>query len=242
MDAKFLEKEEKLIRQSILRKYDKSNDHAAPLYDGIVNIEKYISAKPRICWILKEPYDSEYPANEGGGWSITKDYLGQKQELLAPALHNSDTWRRITYITYSLLNNFLPYGKLAYITDKPEMADSLQNIAVLNIGKMPATSTAKDADIAYKYDFWKPILLRQINSYDPHILIFGNTFKYFLLDLGLSENEVQYVDNVEYVVSKNKLYLSAYHPAVRPVTISEEVYCNEIIDTVKKNIKKLVLD
>ncbi|GHV76101.1 hypothetical protein AGMMS49942_09220 [Spirochaetia bacterium] len=241
MDTSLLEKEEKLIRQSIRRKYDKSNDNAAPLYDGVVDAEKYLSAKPKICWILKEPYDSDYPAYEGGGWSIVKDYLGQDKDKLAPQLQASQTWRRITYVTYSILNKFLAYSKLSNIKEKPEMADALREIAAINVSKMPATSTSKDAAIKKKYEFWKPVLLRQLKSYDPQILIFGNTFKHFRVDLEIDDAEMKGDPKLYYVLKNNKLYLNAYHPGVRGYTISEGDYCQGLIDVVKKNIKKLQL-
>ncbi len=47
-----------------------------PIYDGVVDAEAYLASKPRIMWILKEPYD-DFDAKghpQGGGWTMFKDF------------------------------------------------------------------------------------------------------------------------------------------------------------------------
>ena len=54
---------------------NKENRQDCRMYDGIVDIDRYLSIFrkfPQILWILKEAHDGRTP---GGGWSITEDVL-----------------------------------------------------------------------------------------------------------------------------------------------------------------------
>ena len=47
-----------------------------PIYDGLVDAEAYLASKPKVMWILKEPYD-DFDAEgmpAGGGWTMFKDF------------------------------------------------------------------------------------------------------------------------------------------------------------------------
>ena len=44
------------------------NKNILPISDGIINVEKYLKAKFKILWILKESNDVEN--GEGGDWSL----------------------------------------------------------------------------------------------------------------------------------------------------------------------------
>jgi hypothetical protein len=204
---------------------------AKPIYDGI-NPEKYGRSKYRICWILKEGYEGGGTEHEGGDW-----YWHDAFEL---ETHdgNTQTWRPMTYVTYSLLHGFQPYATLPKI-DK-DMAKVFQEIAYVNINKMPAGKKSKLTEIAQQYEFWKPVLLWQIEAYDPHIIIcgFGNVFWNFANDLGITKDEVKQYHEIEYVVKNHKLYLNVWHPAY-PSKRAIYDYEQDIIDMVQNNIKQL---
>jgi hypothetical protein len=112
------------------------------------------------------------------------------------------------------------------------MARCLSEIAIINFNKMPAATESNNADIAKKYEYWKPILHWQLKQYDPQIIIFGNTFQHFKEDLRIKDSDKRnYGNSVDYYVRDNKIYLYAYHPS--QWTISKEKYVQDIIDVVK---------
>jgi hypothetical protein len=235
MNVEYLEKEQDLINGYIYRFCcDKITKSAEPIYDGIVNIEKYIKSKYKICWILKEPYDEDN--GKGGGWSLTNDILNQKA-LYPEIIGNSPTWQPMVYVTYSLLHGFISWKDMDWIRDEPEMAQCLNEIALINVNKMPASHRSDDSDIATKYEYWKPILHWQLKQYDPQILIFGNTFEHFKDDLKIKDNELESKYNVVYVVRDKKIYAHAYHPA--QTRISRGEYVQGIINVIKLNIDKI---
>lgn len=232
MNSEELKEEQKLIEEYIYRFYDKKDKSSEPIYDGIVNEEKYISSKYKIAWVLKEAYDED--DCKGGGWSLVKDNL-DKENLYPEFIGNSPTLQTMIYVTYSLLNNFIPYSEMDYIRDMPEMAQSLREIAFININKMPAFRRSNDNEIYVKYQYWKPILHWQLKKYSPEIIIFGNTFSHFYEDLDLSEQMKKQGDCIDYFIKDKRLLISAYHPAQTQIT--KDRYVQGIIDVVKENVK-----
>jgi hypothetical protein len=228
-----LQKEEELIAEDIdMFCQDMISDKAKPVYDGVVNVEKYVNGeKYRICWVLKELYDKE-----GGDWYLC-DFLSDETRWREIAKH--PVWKRGIYTTYGIINNFIDYSEMDYICDDPEMVQCLSHIAVINVNKTPASTTSSDANIARKYKHFKPVLLRQLKQYDPQIIIFGKTFQHFQNDLGIKDEELTnyYKDKKKprYIVKNGKLYVDAYHPAVRQSTMTEADYVQSIIDIVEMN-------
>lgn len=234
MNIEYLEKEQELINGYVYRFCDKITESAKPILDGVVNIEKYLNSKYRVCWVLKEPYDED--DRKGGGWSLTNDLLNQ-ENLYQNVIGRSPTFQPMIYVTYSLLNGLMPYSDMDWIRDAPEMAQCLNQIALININKMPAAARSSEADLAAKYEYWKPILHWQLKQYDPQIIIFGNTFHHFQHDLKINDEELITTNNVNYVVKDKKLYAHAYNPA--QIYIKREDYVQGLISVVKSNIDKL---
>jgi hypothetical protein len=207
---------------------------AKPITDGVVDVEKYLNSKPRICWVLKEAYCES--GKGGGGWSLTGELLSGEHvyDEFIRGSPSRQTWEPVVYTTYALLHDFVAYGDMTRISDAPEMAQCLNNIALVNVGKMPGDTRSNDADIAAKYEFWKPILHWQLKQYDPQIVIFGNTFQYFQRDLGISDDERKQTGRETICVVKNKkIYVWAYHPA--QTIITRDDYVQQIINGVKEN-------
>jgi hypothetical protein len=230
LDIGSLKREQGLIETAIEELGD--TDTKGPITDGVIDVEKYLNAQYRICWVLKEAYDGD---GDKGGWPLgsllgTDDVYGK----FLRDTPSKKTWERVAYVTHALLHNFIPYREMNCIRNDPQMAQCLNQIAVVNVGKMPAATHSNDAGIAAKYEIWKPILHRQLNSYAPQIIIFGNTFQHFQSDLGIGDNELILYGNVKYAIKGKKLFIWAYHPAQWSI-ISKETYVQEIIDVVKEN-------
>jgi hypothetical protein len=97
---------------------EKDNRQDYPIYDGIVDIDRYLSVSPKILWILKEPYDGFDKNGKpcGGGYSITEDVFA-----CAEKSGDKPPFAPIAYVTYSLFNNFLKYSEMDLVTEDPRI-------------------------------------------------------------------------------------------------------------------------
>ncbi len=143
----------------------------------------------------------------------------------------NSTFSPIIYATYGILNNFMIWDKMDYIIDNPNMIDILQNIALINIRKLSGGATSKDKEIQTAYNKYKSLILKQIEVFEPDIIIGGNTIKYLYDDLGLSNFQKKGNYPVDYYTSNEKIIIDAYHPAAR---IDKEQYCDSIVSSVKE--------
>lgn len=234
MTAKELELKEDEIQNEIKTLAEKHNlitENLLPIYDGIYSAEKYLSASLRLMWVLKEPYDDadENGSPCGGGWSIPKDLFKNPSDYAGGGL----SAKMVTRLSYCLLND-KKFAESQDLNSKPEIAEALQNIAYINISKMPAGTTTNDATLPEKYNIWKTILQKQIEIYSPDVIIFGNTFNYFASDL-FDGNYPE--PNLKFGMAKgfcwNKsLLISAYHPGFPKNEETQDNYASEIIKVV----------
>ncbi len=238
MNAIDLKKKQDELRVAIdahAQKLGYDNNVIKPIRDGVCDFEGYLSSNPKVMWILKEPNgqisDEEI---EGGGWSIVEDSF--RNDL--KGVSKQPTWQKIIYVMYGYLNS-CKYDDMDYVASNTEMAKVIQNIAYLNIGKMPGRNRTTTNIIEQYYQQWKPILYRQIETYAPDVIIFGNTFEHFRTDL--IKDELKQIDGspgwVEVFECKGRFLLSAYHPLQR---WGDKEYINTLIDTLNKlfpNIK-----
>ena len=133
------------------------------------------------------------------------------------------------YSMYGLFNN-QKWEDMDWISDDKSMTDVLKQIAYINISKMPASTTTNDNSLWDKYNLWKEILAKQMAIYEPKIIIFGNTFRYFKDDLvGADTNPSRSIEGIVDIYEKGGIkYLDTYHPNQKMVT--RETYVNSIIE------------
>ena len=197
--------------------------------DGIINIDKYLKAKYKILWILKESND--VLDGEGGGWSLPEK-LDELKFWDEQPPGGKVTFQRMIYSSFGILNDFVLWNDMPSIYQK-EVFKTIKEIAYINVKKIPGGNRANEKLIRQAYNENKDLLIKQINVYNPDIIIAGNTLHYFFEDLPIPfENKISN-SKTAYYPSDDKLYINAYHPAVRKVTIEEKDYCNDIILAVK---------
>ena len=147
-----------------------------PIYDGVVDAEAYLASKPKVLWILKEPYD-DFDAQgmpAGGGWTMFKDF--GEGDTLAKSLNRNAALRNVSYASYAIQNGIGSYAELPWITDRPEAYEkAVRSIAYVNIGKMPGKTTTSDEHLSKLYRDWKDILFKQIDLYAPDVIIVCGT-------------------------------------------------------------------
>ncbi|TAE18620.1 MAG: hypothetical protein EAY72_00530 [Bacteroidetes bacterium] len=218
-------KKEVAAINSLVKKHFKQFEKPNQLLmtDGVVNIEEYYKSPIKIMWILKEPYDRE--DNDGGGWSMSEALnngkLGNGKD--------SSTWQPIIYSTYGILNNYMKYEKMPKLSETKDMNLILRQIAFINVQKLPAKTRTSASSLKNAYQQNKEILLAQIATYKPDIIIGGKTLHLFKQDLKITQdNELKFGH-----FSKDKtLFINTFHPAQTKITKSE--YVNTIIERAKQ--------
>lgn len=220
------------IENDIWNNYVDTTGNCEPIADGIVDIEQYLTAKFKILWVLKEPYDdNENGVPTGGGWHFCRDFL-QSQDLYTRVGRSRATWQPIVYTTYGLLNDFLLWDDMPYIRAKLEMMNVVHSIAAINIRKLPGLTRTRDFQpIVDAYNKNKEIVLRQIDTYDPEIVIGASTLELLFPDLGISEAEIQRKGDIDIVEQPKRVLINAYHPA--QTVIPRQKYVDNIITAVK---------
>ena len=228
MDATELKHKQEVIHRLISRIAEEnhlSNSDLQPVYDGIYSVDEYVKTHPRIMWILKEPYDDyDDDGTYGGGWELYS------------ALDNNNawtnrTWQPMTYVTYGIQNK-LHWQDMDWIRDDPSMIDSLKKVVLLNLSKLPNRPTSDNGYVQEQYNaYWRTVVLKQIENYDPNVIIFGNTFymmqEDFPMQKRLENNGNPFMNIFE---CENRLLIDAYHPNQK--MINRELYVNSIIDAV----------
>ena len=222
MQADDLETAQAVLQDKVFRRAEElgyDTEKIEPIYDGVADAEAYLDAKPRLMWILKEPYDdwNDDGTPCGGGWTFFRDVA--KGKTLAQVVNGNPALRNVAYASHAILSDIASYAKEPWISDAPtEYERALRCIAFANVGKMPAGRTTSDERLFACYEQWKEILFEQIELYDPDILVFGNTLQCFAPDIGLDLSKpvrkiVRGGSTVNVHVWRGKRVLWAPHPA-----------------------------
>ncbi|MDE6191109.1 MAG: hypothetical protein K2G47_05725 [Muribaculum sp.] len=198
-------------------------DSSPLIFDGVAEINAYCASSPKIMWILKEAY------GDGTDWDIWDGFESLEQTL------NRPTWQVMMYALYGIRTG-------RHFSDMPkptvEMLNMLKAIAYINVNKYAAQSHSSDMQKSFK--LWRDIIFRQIESYAPDVIIFGNTFSLFE-----SANEELAVNSkkVGGDIGKTPIYKSgngillvdAWHPNNTEMKRAE--YVDSIIDGVLNNFQ-----
>lgn len=194
-----------------------------PVYDGIMNVAQWVNTKPKVLWILKEPYD-----DDGGGWKMS--------DLINKFRNNqgiSMTWRRIIFSSWGILYDVESWNDLNG-SELRKMSDVLNRIAYINIKKMIGARVSPRKVIAEAYRRDGDIIDEQIRLIDADIVVFGGTYKWFEAMVP-SKNKVEYLpnSNAASFYQDGKIFIDSHHPAYYK-NISDEDYCMDIIRSVRR--------
>ncbi len=118
-----------------------------------------------------------------------------------------------------------------YIQNAPQMANVLKRIAYININKLPANKRSPWQAVEKAYNRYRPILLKQIEVYEPKVVIGGNTLQHFAQDLHFDSLETEIRKTLTSYRSSKTIYIDAYHPVQPPC--KRHIYVDEIIHAVE---------
>lgn len=218
-------------------------DGRSAIKDGIVNLDNYLSSELKIMWILREVNSSD----DEGNWDM-RDVLMELQDdsTKSGILKGwSKTFNPIIYTTYGIFNKIL-WGDIPDVSDDNSIVKSLQNIAYINLKKVSGLGTSKPKEITSFFREHSQIIIKQILTYNPDVIICGGTGD--ILDETLDEiysnfkekkNEngiIFYLyDDVILVYAQHPNYVGSYKKEM------EKAYCDTIIKNVlewKEKYKK----
>ncbi len=223
MDKMFLIEKISEIDKQILEIRDPKNDSIGIL-DGVVNVDEYLNSSRKILWILKEVHSS----GDEGGWNLREALNTLKTEWGIESGWGK-TFTPIVYTTYGILNN-KKWDEIPDIADNPEIVDILKRIAFINVKKTAGESSANNEELVEAHKRNKQILLNQIETYNPDIIICGNTFWIIRGDILSPDYEEFNNYPINVFKSNNRIIIDAYHPNSRITGMSKEKYCTTIID------------
>ncbi|WP_071145255.1 uracil-DNA glycosylase family protein [Bacteroides ihuae] len=194
--------------------------------DGIIDPEKYLNARYRILWVLKEAN------SETDSWSYPKKF--KNKEWLYRYGKSIPTLRRIIYTTYGILKD-CEWSEIPDANNEKSF-EPLQEIAIINIKKIPGGSNSNNNEIQKAYYDNQELLKQQIEAYNPNIVIFGNTLQYFFKSDfdGLENTEKQYTEyGNAFHDTGDKLYIHTWHPAARGTKFTDKDYVMDIVNLVR---------
>jgi hypothetical protein len=188
------------------------------IFDGITDIDVYNKTEPKILWILKEPNDKD-----GSSFDLRDLHKNVSQYKKW-----RKTYKLIVKLTYAILNNIDEFEK---IPNEYNIKQVLNNIAFINIKKSGGKSRANDKVVRDIYNRDKNIIIEQIKTLDPKIII--NCSRVFGLFNDLVTSEVIKRNDFECGKYNDGIIINAYHPNAR---YSNKLYFNNIIGYIKNGI------
>ena len=207
--------------------------------DGVVNIEKWRHQQIRPLFIGKEAYDKEGRLL----WNYTDWLNNQPQDAFSASPR---TWPTTAYLSFALQNEFKNYNDIPFIQDDERVANALQNIAFINIGKYGAETKTPARRLEELFVQNKHVLNNQIEFYQPNIVIGWSTLDFFVKDeeflRRFSKSDIieHTKEGITYWAANGRLFISAYHPA--SFEVSQEQYVNGIVDAVRECMSNKEID
>ena len=155
--------------------------------------------------------------------------------------------RQICLISHAILHKF-NYRKACEANDE-ELADARQSVAQINICKIktaPGKFSARD--MTPDFEIWKGVTEKQIELYEPEVIICGHTLANFDPDISClkrTKHNKKLINNKSispntkeeycYYRENGRLYINICHPSARDAPeynfkVNWEECINEIVD------------
>lgn len=191
--------------------------------DGIVNEKEYLGSKYKILYIMKE-----VNSYQKDGWSLT-DFLSNG------AIRQ--TWDNVASWTEGILNLEKDLD-WEYLSGDNELRRHkyLKKIASINLKKTPGshTSIAKEISMAAKNN--KEIIKKQVDIYQPDIIVCCGTSGLFAKDCLESGLTWQMTSRgIEYMILDNTIIVSFSHPEAR---VADHYLYYALIDAIREILEE----
>ncbi len=184
--------------------------------NGVADIDGFVDARPRIMWLLKEAYGE-------GGW----DHCAMHCELTGRDIQSMPTEKRVAYTSYGLMHNER-WAEMPYVYENDEMVRCFKSVAWINVSKLAGDTVSDNGQLKNDFHHWEDIVRKQIEVYDPQIIILGNTYDIVKDMLAIGDKDMVSSNYFANLYQKDgRKIVWAYHPNAR---IKDEDYVNGIID------------
>ena len=203
------------------------------IYDGIANIDLYISSSIPIMFLLKESYETK------GKYLWQVGIIYNKK-----AVRKYPTLRRVGYISTGILNEML-FEDVSKQSNEI-LAHNIESAAWVNINKIAAKSKS-DVNLSEKYKIWNEIIIKQILAYKSKIILCGNTLQYLKNDPRYINDfiKISTPESKKYIKSayvfKQKLFIQMIHPGKVLSLDNEKEFINSVVNYSLEWIKNLNL-
>jgi hypothetical protein len=215
-----------------------------PIIDGILCYERYFHSpyKTKILWVTKEPNyhaDPQKTRKPVGGFDNTENGCQEDDNW------NSQMGKRMKILTYCILKGISGKNNIKAVChdfskENKELYSAITNTAWINVKKTPGGSTSSMREIRQAYKENKDILLEQIDTFIPNIVLFGNVIQYFEQDAPLKGLEKHGRHPFFWYSTDERIYINLYHPGFREnKPISTINYITEVLNIIiswKKNV------
>ena len=190
--------------------------------DGAVDLERYLTVRPRILWILREPNGPD-PCDP---WDL-RQFL---REELSTYKSWQATYGLVVKVSHGLLNGCKPWGDWA--NRARCIADCLRRVAVININKRGGGSRVNWKRLYQASLDFGEIVCQQVEALDPQIVILGGTWGILPKELETQLSDLNNNSDSDFasVAVEGTTYVRAYHPS--QTRIRHETYYNRIRDCV----------
>ncbi len=191
--------------------------------DGIVNEKEYLDSKYKILYIMKE-----VNSYQNGGWSLT--------EFISNGAI-PQTWDNVARWTEGILNLEKDFD-WEYLSRANDLRRNiyLKKIASINLKKTPGrhTSIAKEISMATKNN--KEFIKKQVDIYQPDIIICCGTSGLFVRDCLESDLTWQMTSRgIEYIIFDKTIIVSFSHPEAR---VADQYLYYALIDAIREILEE----
>lgn len=223
MTAEEVKKAQEEINQEVINRSRNAKYDKGYILDGIADIEGYINSSPRIAWILKEAWDKG-----PGDWNLISEVI---LTTTKDTISATPSFKRVAYTSWGLQTDS-NWDDIPWITQDENVSNAIKKIAWLNISKIAGDTTSPDSRITAAFEVWNDILNKQLDVFDPQVIILGNTFKWVEKFLGIEniapiKNESAWA----YVRRDGKVIIWTFHPSK---IMKDQEYIDDIVTVLRK--------
>ncbi len=128
------------------------------VYDGCLDVARYVQSPIHVMWILKEHNDEPHSNNEGHFETFSDCVL--KPDKFKKNVVRFRSLRLIERASRLLLN--LP---------ESDTTMAFKSVAIVNLGKCPGKNKTPDSRLDDLVEWWGDIIKRQVSDYKPDVVI-----------------------------------------------------------------------
>lgn len=200
------------------------------LVDGVVDWEKYLRARVKILWILKEPNRTDFDSS----WIYR-----EVQKHITDYPRWRSTYQNILRISYGVLEEIYEFAKIPRVEEDASFGFDIypiEEIAIININKSGGGSETPPGkmDMEYQRTGVKDALWKQISLINSDIIINAHQTGALISDLVEGQKLANGI-GCKYVNHNNRLIVDAYHPNLRG-NMTDEDYCNGILAAIRDQL------